>query len=40
MVKIVSMCAALVLAAAAFSTSAEARHGGFGGGARMGRRSF
>ncbi|MGB8575832.1 MAG: hypothetical protein WCD56_04605 [Pseudolabrys sp.] len=37
MLKIVSMCAALVLAAAAFSTSAEAqKHGGFGGGARMG----
>ena len=36
MVKIVSMCAALVLAAAAFSTSAEAQHRGFGGGARMG----
>jgi hypothetical protein len=37
MLKIVSMCAALVLAGAAFSTSAEAqKHGGFGGGARMG----
>ena len=32
MLKILSMCAALVLAAAAFSDSAEARKGGFGGG--------
>lgn len=40
MVKIVSMCAALVLAAAAFSTSAEAQRGSHGGGARMGGAHF
>ena len=36
MLKSFSICAALILAAAAFSTSAEAQHRGFGGGARMG----
>jgi hypothetical protein len=35
-----SICAALILAAAAFSTSAEAQHRGFGGGARMGGAHF
>ena len=36
MLKSFSICAALILAAAAFSTSAEAQHRGVGGGARMG----
>ena len=36
MLKSVSICAALILAAAVFADSAEARHGGFGGGRSMG----
>ena len=36
MLKSVSICAALILAAAVFANSAEARHGGFGGGRSMG----
>ena len=36
MLKSVSICAALILAVAAFADSAEARHGGFGGGRSMG----
>jgi hypothetical protein len=36
MLKIVSICAALIFAAAAFSTSAEAQRGGRGGGAHFG----
>jgi hypothetical protein len=41
MLKIVSICAALLLAAAAFSTSAEAQRVGFkGGGVRMGGAHF
>jgi hypothetical protein len=40
MLKSFSICAALILAAAAFSTSAEAQHRGFGGGARMGGAHF
>ena len=36
MLKSFSICAALILAVAAFSTSAEAQHRGVGGGARMG----
>ena len=37
MLKILTLCAALVLAAAAFSDSAEARKGGVGGGGRWWR---
>ncbi len=40
MLKSFSICGALILAAAAFSTSAEAQHRGFGGGARMGGAHF
>ena len=40
MLKSFSICAALILAAAAFSTSAEAQHRGVGGGARMGGAHF
>jgi hypothetical protein len=40
MLKSFSICAALILAAAAFSTSAEAQHRGFSGGARMGGAHF
>ena len=40
MLKSFSICAALILAAAAFSTSAEAQHRGFGGRCPHGRRSF
>jgi hypothetical protein len=40
MLKSCSICGALILAAAAFSTSAEAQHRGFGGGARMGGAHF
>ncbi|MGA7086562.1 MAG: hypothetical protein WB005_25830, partial [Pseudolabrys sp.] len=36
MLKSVSICAALILAAAVFADSAEARPGGFGGGRSMG----
>ena len=36
MLKECSICAALILAAAVFAHSAEARHGGFGGGRSMG----